>query len=484
MAVYTFPDVYIEKQKSTIPNVAIASSNATTGGFIGRAPRGVRNTPVKIASWQGYLNAFAKGIVNPFEMDSYLAYCVYNFFANGGTELYVLNATDGKEKPAKASLTSGSSSFAIEAGDAGTWGNKLWLSVEYAGENEEPSDGTGTYNVYIYLGDTADEDTLVDQFLGVTSATVYNAISASTTGYVKHTFSESTKLASTESPIQFTGGSDGGSVTDYATVLTAFDKIDDISMLALADSGTVVDDTALIAYCTKRDDVVAIMGVESEKTTPDEVLTKYKDIAGRGFIAYPWTGFTDPISGEVKLIPNQGKVMGEIVRSITTRGLGKVPAGVNSVLIGAVSVATELDDVTAGKLNNAHVACIMNKKGYGIVMWGGRSRLDSRYINGLLLETMISRDLYNGLQPYVFEPNEPTTWKNARRTCNTYMNDLWKNKAFKEGQASEVYLVTCDETNNTAESIADHILNVYVAYAEKGCAEFVVVKLSRELSAE
>ena len=47
-----------------------------------------------------------------------------------------------------------------------------------------------------------------------------------------------------------------------------------------------------------------------------------------------------------------------------------------------------------------------------------------------------------------------------------------------------VYLVTCDETNNTAESIADHILNVYVAYAEKGCAEFVVVKLSRELSAE
>ena len=80
MAIYTFPDVYIQKQKPQ-PNVVIASSNITTCALIGQAQRGERNKVILIKSWAQYIENFAKDMSTPFVPEqSYLAYAVYGYF--------------------------------------------------------------------------------------------------------------------------------------------------------------------------------------------------------------------------------------------------------------------------------------------------------------------------------------------------------------------------------------------------------------------
>lgn len=471
MAIYTFPDVYIQKQKPQ-PNVVIASSNITTCALIGQAQRGERNKVILIKSWAQYIENFAKDMSTPFVPEqSYLAYAVYGYFQNGGSDLYVVNATDGKEKFSSAKV-----------------GNLGLEAIDYTGDdlyaNIVAGSGEGEFVVNIYLGDTANENTLKESYT-VTNATVYDVVSKST--LVKPIFAESYTLTATEGAVQFTGGTNGGDV-DYAEVLKLFDTVDDNMLISIVDDNSAKTNTILRDYCTKNDQMVAITGVVSESTAAEDVMSDY--IAeGREATFYPsWGGVVDPITGETMNVPMNGHIMGWIVNSVTTYGLSKVPAGVNAQLVGIVSLPVELDKVVAGKLNDANICCIINKKNYGICVWGGRTKVfggdeeGNRYINSLMLETMIYRDLYDGLQPYVFEPNVPTTWGKAYKSINNYMRGLLQDGAFYSGVASESYRVVCDASINTEQTVLDKLLNAEVAYREKGCAEFIVVKLSRSIS--
>ena len=73
-AKYSYPDVYVNRQ--TVVTAPATESSSYIGGFIGKAERGVKNTPVLITSWQEYIEAFANGLTSPFTSSSYLAYAV------------------------------------------------------------------------------------------------------------------------------------------------------------------------------------------------------------------------------------------------------------------------------------------------------------------------------------------------------------------------------------------------------------------------
>ena len=472
MATYSFPDVYVERQKTV--NTTLAQSGAYIGGFIGKAIRGVRNKPVLITSWNEYIETFANGIDNPFTVDgeiqSYLPYAVYGFFQNGGTECYVLNAM---KTGVKASGTVGGLKF--EALDEGAWGNALYVGVAAS------TSVTAAFDISIYLGDSANTDTLVEVFKGITLSNVLNSIN-SVSEFVTVSIPESAQIAAAAATALT-----GGEITDFASgatldgVLSYFDAIDDISMLSFVDSGTLADNTKLLAYCDTRADIHAILNNQSETVAPDAVASDVP-ASGRGNLYYPWIGVIDPISGVTTNIPNCGHVQGMIVRMTENYGLEKVPAGTNATIIGAVSLATELGKTDAGNLNDKNICCLISKPNYGIVCWGGRSLFeDGRYITSVLLENRITRDLYTGLQPFVFESNISSTWRKVKATVEQYLRALWEDGVLDGSTESEAYSVVCDETVNTDKTIAKKQLNATVAYREKDCAEFIIIKLSHTM---
>lgn len=90
----TYPGVYIEELPSNVHTIAgVATSIAA---FIGWAPQGPTGQAVLVESFTQFQSVFGG-----FTPGIYLAYAVNQFFANGGTEAYVIRlAWDGSLPPA------------------------------------------------------------------------------------------------------------------------------------------------------------------------------------------------------------------------------------------------------------------------------------------------------------------------------------------------------------------------------------------------
>ena len=90
----TYPGVYIEELPSNVHTIAgVATSIAT---FIGSAPQGPTGKAVFVQSFTQYQSIFGG-----FTPGVYLAYAVNHFFANGGTQAYIIRLVwDGSLAPA------------------------------------------------------------------------------------------------------------------------------------------------------------------------------------------------------------------------------------------------------------------------------------------------------------------------------------------------------------------------------------------------
>lgn len=90
----TYPGVYIEELPSNVHVIAgVATSIAA---FIGWAPEGPTNQAVMVESFPQFQSIFGG-----FTTGVYLAYAVNQFFANGGTQAYIVRLTwDGTQTPA------------------------------------------------------------------------------------------------------------------------------------------------------------------------------------------------------------------------------------------------------------------------------------------------------------------------------------------------------------------------------------------------
>jgi Phage tail sheath protein subtilisin-like domain/Phage tail sheath C-terminal domain len=135
------PGVYIREVEVKPP----PSLRMDITGFVGQSERGPLNLPQPLSGLGEYREIFGD-----FTGYSYLSYCVYSFFANGGEKCYVVrvahesDVTD--ESAAKSSLVLNSTSkdengdpipFArVQAINEGVWGD----SIEVAAEGESTGD--------------------------------------------------------------------------------------------------------------------------------------------------------------------------------------------------------------------------------------------------------------------------------------------------------------------------------------------------------
>lgn len=97
MANYLSPGVYVEEVSSGVK--PIAGVGTSVGAFVGIAEKGVIGKAVLVTNWSQFVNEFGQFIPN-----GYLAYAVYNFFAEGGTSCYVVRAASTDIRPASLAV--------------------------------------------------------------------------------------------------------------------------------------------------------------------------------------------------------------------------------------------------------------------------------------------------------------------------------------------------------------------------------------------
>src|ERR1700754_2672889 len=103
MPTYLTPGVYVEEVPSA--NKPIEGVSTSVAAFVGLAPGGPVNTPIRISNWTQFAKIFgdpSEPDNGPFMEGAYLAHSVYGFFQNGGALCWVVRVGAPENGAARA----------------------------------------------------------------------------------------------------------------------------------------------------------------------------------------------------------------------------------------------------------------------------------------------------------------------------------------------------------------------------------------------
>jgi Bacteriophage tail sheath protein len=508
MPTYLTPGVYVEEVPST--SKPIEGVGTSIAAFVGLAPGGPVNTPIRISNWTQFAKIFgdpSEPDNGPFMEGAYLAHSVYGFFQNGGALCWVVRVgapENGAARPVAAlpaAADKAVETFRAQAleGVDGT------VKVEIS---EEPSTGEtkgdATYKLVVDAGSAGKEE-----YEGLTLkkgrsnlATKVNAssklIKIEETGAslpeaqrapAPGTYALSAPAVSAEKvkPGDFEGdvarrkGMGGLAGVDEITMVCMPD------IMSLAENG---DDTQMrdlqgkmIAHCEMAGDRMAILDAPPN-LLPQEILEWRMNTAGYdskfATLYYPWLEVMDPLTNQPMLVPPSGHVAGVWCRTDASRGVHKAPA--NEVTLGVNGLGFQVTQAEQGGLNKVGINCIRSFPGRGIRIWGARtlsSDPEWRYLNVRRLFNYIAESIMEGTQWSVFEPNDQRLWMSLRIAASNFLTRTWREGALFGATPEQAFFVKCDEETNPPEVIEAGQVICEIGIAPVKPAEFVVFRLSQ-----
>lgn len=579
MPVYLTPGVYYEPVDVGPP--PIEPLRTDIAGFVGIAERGPLHRPVRLTSWRQFQTRFGG-----FIPGGYLAYAVKGFFENGGRTCYIVRVAHthrtqkGDESVAQKARTTlqrnNTDILVVEAENEGSWGNRLSLRIQHLDTRPKSAEFTLTVlldgqvqEIFAGLSMKPGNTRYVEDVLnGPRGTSERRDMAGRRSVFVrvvdlvreKEMLSKlpDSSITSGIGAIQLEGGLDSLrtlTVKDFLGNpeplardaekwgLSAFDRVDEVAILAIPDimirrpplpfkaeplkrppkdpcspcpKGVPAVEPiraqpkalmmelppeftreqifevhqALVGQCELQRDRVAILDAPSG--TGARVLSlaevrewRSKFDSERGFAAlyYPWLKVPDPLrlgNQPLRAIPPSGHVAGVYARTDIEVGTHKAPA--NEEIFWAEDVMFEVDDAQQGMLNPNHINAIRVFPGRGIRIYGARtvsSNPDWRFINIRRLMSMIEEAVDEAMQWAVFEPNNVALRQAVSMSVSSFLRVLWRDGALAGATAEEAFFVKCDESNNPPEVIDLGRLICDVGVAPTFPAEFVIFRVGK-----
>lgn len=187
-------------------------------------------------------------------------------------------------------------------------------------------------------------------------------------------------------------------------------------------------------------------------------------------------------------LPPASAIAGVYATVDSTRGVWKAPANVslNMVIEPAVKITdADQDDLNVtgtGKSINA----IRTFTGKGVLVWGARTLAGNdnewRYISVRRFFNMVEESVKKATEPFVFEPNDGTTWSKIRGMIANFLTLQWRAGALQGAKPEDAFFVHVGlgETM-TALDILEGRLIVEVGMAVVRPAEFIILRFSHKL---
>jgi uncharacterized protein len=127
----TYPGVYVEEIPSGVRTITGVSTSITA--FVGYTGRGPFNKAVRIQSF-----AHFERIFGGLSRESDVSYAVQQFFANGGTDGYVVRTATGTGEATPAlGHAANQGSLLVSGANEGAWANLVRLDVDYDTANPD-----------------------------------------------------------------------------------------------------------------------------------------------------------------------------------------------------------------------------------------------------------------------------------------------------------------------------------------------------------
>jgi phage tail sheath protein FI len=522
MPTYLTPGVYVEEIPAQ--SKPIEGVGTSIAAFVGLAPGGPVNTPMRLSNWTQFARTFSdpnNPDAGPFMSGAYLAHSVYGFFQNGGGLCWVVRVGGGGgdgngSAPIAQAVLPAASNPSVEAFRAvalpGVDGD---VSVEIqeeapapapGGEGEEggeaPKDSGGetTYRLIVTAGGAREEHEGLTLKKGRTYlATKVN--SASKLIKIEDTGAslpeaQRVPASGSYSLVSAAVAPTGLAATDFEGDVAkrqgmgSLAAVDEVTMVIMPDVMTLGDDTQMrdlqgkmIAHCENAGDRMAILDAPADMM-PQDVLEWRMNTAGYdskfAALYYPWIEVMDPLTNQPMQVPPSGHVAGVWARTDGTRGVHKAPA--NEVVLGANGLSFQVTHEEQGGLNTNGINCIRSFPGRGIRIWGARtlsSDPEWRYINVRRLFNYVSESIIEGTQWAVFEPNDQRLWTRLRISSGNFLTRVWRDGALFGATPEQAFFVKCDEETNPPDVVEAGQVVIEIGIAPVKPAEFVVFRISQ-----
>ncbi len=509
MPTYLTPGVYVEEVPSA--NKPIEGVSTSIAAFVGLAPGGPVNTPMRISNWTQFAKIYGdpnEPDNGPFMEGSYLAHSVYGFFQNGGNLCWIVRVGDdggsnGSAAAARAALPAAADA-SVETYGAVALNAGSEVEVEIA---EEPSAGEGTDKTFtVRVNSGADKE----EFTGLTTKKGRNNLATKVNAQSKLIKIEETGASLPEaqrSPATGTFKLSAPSIDPSKVKPTHFEgdvarrkgmgglaAVDEVTMVVMPDIMTLASDNGddvqirdlqgkMIAHCEMAGDRMAILDCPPDML-PQEILEWRMNTAGYdskfAALYYPWIEVQDPLTNQPIMIPPSGHVAGLWCRTDSTRGVHKAPA--NEVVLGANGLGFQITQAEQGGLNKVGINCIRAFPGRGIRVWGARTMSSDpewRYINVRRLFNFVSESIMEGTQWSVFEPNDEKLWIQLRIAATNFLTRVWSDGALFGSTPAQAFYVKCDSETNPPEVIEAGQVICEIGIAPVKPAEFVIFRLSQ-----
>jgi phage tail sheath protein FI len=514
MPEYLSPAVYFEELSSGARPIEAAGTS--TAGFVGHAVKGPIGRAIPLNNFGEYLTRFGGFFSNGF-----LPFAVKAFFDEGGRSCYVVRTCHfnpgGGAAAVLATRTYPTVSNAalqalrVDATSEGAWGNDLAVRIEHPNATEftlRVFESGVSVEFYEHLTmDPADPPTAttnpaaprhVEGPINGVSPRIRVTDLAGSSGIAVMANRRPAVTTAASDPLQNgVDGLTGLTADDYIGTaalgngLNAFNRIEDVSILAIPDAVNRAVHVRGMAYCDNRQDCVYVADCQATITLADDVLD-YKTADGTfsggnaisskyGALYAPWIRVSDPRSGGTILIPPSGAVAGRYAGVDATRGVHKAPAGVLDGRLTTV-LGLQFNFVTQDqeRLNPKGINLIRAYPGTGQVIWGARTVSadpEWRYLNVRRLFIFLRQSILLSTNWVVFEPNDATLWKSIERNVSEFLRLQWLAGALVGGTPDEAFYVKCDEETNPPESILLGRVITEIGVAPSKPAEFVIFRI-------
>jgi phage tail sheath protein FI len=505
------PGVYVTELLTASPPPSVTPS-PSVAGFAGEHWQGPSGPNIFITcnSWSDFVNYFGGFNPNPLPVlaNPYLAYAVYAFFLNGGQTCQVQRIISSASPGASASVVLTDSSATPQStlklsvgflgviGNVGTWGNSMHYAV-----TSMPT--VGRFSLNIYNGVVSAQN-LVESWYDMSMS---KSDPRYAVGLLNSPIAGSNWVVATDEndvdvfPVNmpavsngtFSGGVDCGdpSAIDRANAVTVgtspFDYVSGALSFAMPGEVTLSVLTAAITYAEIRPYTFVVIDTPSGETPANAVafFSTLTPVAANAAVYSPWVVGSNPATSNLSatiLLPPSGFILGQYVATDTANGVWKAPAGMNTILAGVVQAERLLSASDQATLNNSNINALRTLPNGQVVIWGDRTMnasYASLFISIQRTLNYIASTAASLLESQVFAPNDQATWSTIIASLNNFLGGLLSAGAFAGTTQAQGYYIICDTTNNTAQSIAQGVLNVNVGLALLYPVEFINLTISQ-----
>jgi phage tail sheath protein FI len=482
----TYPGVYIEEIPSGVRTLTGVATSITA--FAGWAAKGPTDKAQLILNWSDYQRLF--GGLNK---DSYLGYAVNQFFANGGSQAYIIRLVGAGNKAATASLDS---KIDITAKNPGGWANACTVKTVVSA-----FDATRFTLSVIDTATSAPLETFANLSMAAGNSRFVESVINSQSELINAKKTSANDTAPANSSAALSTGNDGTLLTPntsgFENALTAadsginlLDRINLFNILCVPGETKPSKLATLQKFCRDRRaflivDCASDATLSSLTSGPDTALTGADSINSAFY--FPWVNAPDPLmEGRARLFPPSGMIAGIYARTDAQRGVWKAPAGTEASLSGITSLSFSLSDPENGVLNPQAINCLRSFPVYGPIVWGARTLAGNdqrgsewKYVPVRRFTLFLEESLYRGTQWVVFEPNDEPLWAQIRLNVGAFLHDLFRQGAFQGNSPREAYFVKCDKETTTQNDINRGVVNILVGFAPLKPAEFVIIQIQQ-----